>query len=187
MKRVIFVAVFLFLLSIPIVSNAAIASSSSLNDIKVYVISNDECKNCDSEKEWLKEIRSEYVRLSIYDIDINSDEELVKKVKELLSIQTDNVPITIIGTNYFIGFDDNLKEQIKTAISSYYEKDNYCDIITKLQNNEDTKGCIKLNEGIYNQASNSSSLVLKVLIPIVIVSIIIVTIVILRNKKKNKA
>lgn len=181
MKKLISILVLIVLL-IPVATHAAIANSSSLSDVRVYVVTNEKCKECDKEIEWLKSIKSEYIRLSVISIDSESDEELITKIKEALKIKKDDLPLTILGTNYFIGYDDKIKDNIANAIESYNDYDKHCELVTKLKNDEDITECIKENEDIYKEPSNKM-LVIIIIVIVLLIIIIFLLIYLIKIKK----
>lgn len=160
MKRLINIVIIAFVFFVPIITNAAITNSSTLSDVRVYIICSKDNNNCDKETKWLKEIENDYTRLLIENIFVDSNKELVDKVKSSLKINKDVDIITIIGSNYFVGYDDNIKLKVEEAINSYSEHDNNCDIVSKIRDNEDIDECIKENKDIYKQNPSVLSVIL---------------------------
>ncbi len=161
MKKRFFLLAFL-LLTFPVISKA-LATNSSYNNIKVYFFYEDNCKSCEEGKNWLEENLKDNKRVRAEYIKINENKGLNKQLKKELNITKNDIPLIILGTNYFIGFNDKTKDNLTKAIKSYEDALDYCDIVSKLQNDEDIKDCIKQNKDIYNQ-SKSFSIPLIVLI-----------------------
>lgn len=183
MKRILFISIMLIVLSFGTISNAIVASSSqySISSVKAYVFYNEENEVYNEEKTWLDEninIRKEY-------INTNDNNELFTKVKEALKIKKDKFPITIIGSTYFIGFDEKIKNNIEEAFNAYSEAEEYGDIVEKIKNNEDVTDLIKQNEKIYKQKSNVNIILIIVITFIVVVLIIFIIKAILKNKKRT--
>ena len=168
MKKILFTFFLLMILCIPIKSNAAIANSSS--SIKVYSFYKNDCKDCESEKEWLEKYKKESF-IDIEYINIDDNDELYNKIKKEISIKGNKTPLVVIGSNYFKGFNNKIKEEITNAIDNYEKADNYCDIVSKIQNNEDTKECININKDIYIKKNNYTKLIFIILAIVIIVSI----------------
>lgn len=188
MKKRLFILFILMYLCFPIVSNAIATNSSDISYIRIYLFSNNKCKECDSAKEFLDNYRKDNYRLNTEYINIDDNKELNNKVKDLFSIKKDSVPLIVIGSNYFIGFNDNIKEELTSAIKAYEEKEEYCDVVSKLKNGEDTKDCINQNKDIYKQKNTSGvsiSTIIKVVTVCILVALVI-GVVFIFMKKKNK-
>ena len=163
MKKILFTFFLLTFLCFPIVSNA-LATNSSYDNIKVYFFYNENCKDCDNSKEWLQEELKENNRVKVEYIKVDGNEELNTKVRKSLNIKKDNLPLMVIGSNYFIGFNNKLKEMLMKAIKSYEDADDYCDVVSKLRNNENVNDCLKLNKDIYNQSTGLPPFVIVIIV-----------------------
>ncbi len=183
MKRILCISIALILLSFSIVSNAIITNSSEYSNVKVYVFYEDNNEKCEQEKQWINDntnIREEYIKVS-------ENGELFEKVKKALNIKKDELPIAIIGSAYFVGFDEKVQNSMKEAIAAYDGADEYGDLVEKLKKDENVDELIKQNEEIYKQPKNSNNLVKIILIVLVIVIIIIIAgRLYVQNKKKKK-
>ena len=178
MKKIIIMFFLLMCLCFPIKSNA-VATNSSYS-VKIYSFFQNDCKNCDKEKEWLENYRKESF-IDIEYINIDNNDELYNKVKKELSIKKNKTPLVIIGSNYFVGFNNKTKDKLTKAIKSYEEADSYCDTVSKIRKNENIKDCINKNKGIYNQ--QKTSLFVKVIIVIISICLIVGTSLIIKKKK----
>lgn len=178
MKKVLCISIILILLSFSIVSNAIVTNSSEYSNVKVYVFYNEENEVYQQEKNWLDEdvnIRKEY-------ININENGELFTKIKDALKIKNDKSPISVIGSTYFIGFNEKIQNNMKEAEEAYENAEDYGDIVEKIRNNEDVKEIIKQNEKIYKQPDNSNIIVNIILIVIAICVVLFI----LKCLKKKK-
>lgn len=159
------------------VTYATIGSNSSLQDINVYLFTN-ECDECKEEEKWLKEIYNKYSRLNNNIININDSSEKYDDIIKKLNIKKDKYPLLIIGTNYYIGFNDKIKEEITNTIENYSKFDSYCDIMnTKLN----IKECQKQNN-IIDEKSNFFIYLIVTLVGAVILSIMFI---LLKKYKHN--
>ncbi len=180
MKKVFFISIFLMLICFISVSNAIVTNSSEYSNVKVYVFYNEESEVYKQEKEWLSEkvnARKEY-------INTNENSELYNKIKDVLKIKKDNLPIIVVGSTYFIGFDEKIQSNIEEAVKAYENAEKYGDIVDKVRNNEDVKDIIKQNEEIYKQP-NTSNVFLNVIFVIIALFIIIFILKIVLEKKLN--
>ncbi len=179
MKKIILVFVLSLIMFIP-KTNAIVTSSSSLDDVKIYLFC-EESSKCDSAKEWVKNIESEYIRVGFKYIDVKKEKDITSSVKKSLKIRKNSLPLFVIGTNYFLGFNDNIKDEIRNAISAYEKEEEFCDIVYKIQNKENTKDCIEQNKNIYEVKKNKVNVIT---ILIIVSSLIIIVIAILFINKK---
>lgn len=150
MKKFLLLLFLLMFLNFPINSNA-IATNSSYS-VKVYFFCNEKNKDCDKAKEWLEEYQKDNF-INVDYLNIDNNKELYNTTRESLKIKNNQMPFIIIGSNYFIGFNNKVKENLTKAIQAYEKADDYCDIVLKIQNKDNVKECIKANKKIYNQST----------------------------------
>ncbi len=116
MKKIITYLIIVFsLLFIPTVINAE-------EEVNLYLFHSQDCSHCASERQWLDSIKNEYEYLNIYEYEVtrNKDNsELHEKVKMRLSSTSQYVPFTVIGEQYWIGWNENNKDKIIEAIENY--------------------------------------------------------------------
>ena len=142
MKKNAYLLVFLLVLIIPF--NTFAKEKVTINLFHSYT-----CPHCKEEIEWLESIKDDY------DIEINyyeKDEypELLKETRKNLNIDNTYTPLTVIGTDYIIGFSSVTKEDILDMIESYEDKE-YCDIVSR--GDVSVSDCFKINDGTYNESS----------------------------------
>ena len=94
------------------------------NIINIYFFRGEGCPHCAEEEEFFeKEIKKKYNNIKIYDFEVwkNKDNnELLNLVKERFRIRTANVPFTIIGSKYFMGYSaDITKDKIYQTLDEY--------------------------------------------------------------------
>ena len=142
MKKIYLIFTLLFLF-IPVIN---------AKEITVYLFHSDSCPHCKSEREYLKTISN----IDVKEYEVSKYSKLLTKVTDKLNINSSSVPITIIGSDYKIGFNDEIKNDIKDMIDSYSKSD-YCDVVDLIIKNKDIEKCLDANKGIYN-ISNKKSL-----------------------------
>lgn len=138
---VIFLLIFLFLF-IPKIS---------AKEVVVYLFHSDSCPHCKSEKEFLKTLDNIVVK----EYEVSEHSSLFNKVNEKLDINTTRVPLTIIGSDYKIGFNEDTKTEILNMITAY-SKEDYCDAISLVLDDKNVTNCIKQNKGIYEASENKT-------------------------------
>lgn len=142
MKKIYLIFTLLFLF-IPVIN---------AKEVTVYLFHSDSCPHCKSEREYLKTISN----IDVKEYEVSKYSKLLTKVTDKLNINSSSVPITIIGSDYKIGFNDEIKNDIKDMILSYSKSD-YCDVVDLIIKNKDIEKCLDDNKGIYN-INNKKSL-----------------------------
>lgn len=112
-KKIIFSLIFCFLF---------LPNVNALENVKLYLFYNYDCPHCADEKVYLKELEEEYDNLEIIKYEVKKDEENKEVLSEFLKQQgwdINAVPLTIIGTNYFVGYNDDIGTKIRCAVNYY--------------------------------------------------------------------
>ncbi len=92
--------------------------------VTIYLFYMDGCSHCAAEKEFLKDLKSNYPDLNIVYYEVHEYEKQYYKAQEVFDFSTHGVPLTIIGDEYYSGFvtggsvEKNIREQIK----HYYDE-----------------------------------------------------------------
>ena len=139
LKKIIFIFILAFLF-IPFIS----AEENNDKEITIYLFYSSSCPHCKKEKEFL----STLVDVNIKQYEVSDNYDILDNVKDKMGIDISAVPITIIGSDYVIGYSDEIKNQILSMIESY-EKNNYCDVVDLIIENKDINKCLEINKGIY--------------------------------------
>ncbi len=166
MNKLLSIIIIFIILIIPINVNAVV--SNSFYNIKINVFYKDNCKECEEEKEWIEDYKEDKF-INVEYINIKDNEKLYNEIKESLKIKKDNVPLVIIGSNYFLGFNDRIKGNLIEAIKAYEESKDYCDVVTKIKNKEDIKECLKVNKNIYKD-----NIFISVIIMIIAIIVLVI-------------
>lgn len=120
-----------FLLLFPIFVNA--------EEVNLYLFHSSDCMHCKAEIEWLDELKENYDYLNInkYEVMHNKENsEFMDKVKSKFNIKKSQVPFTVIGDKYFIGFSDSNKSGIIKIIEKYSNME-HRDVVYEVLNNID--------------------------------------------------
>ena len=97
-------------------------SISAKEKVNLYLFHSETCMHCQAEIKYLKELEKEYdnLKIHLYEVDSHKDNaEKMIKVKETLKIDSPNVPFTVIGNYYYIGFSDGIGDGIKELVEKY--------------------------------------------------------------------
>ncbi len=117
--------------------------------VNVYLFHSDSCPHCKREIEYLKTLDD--VNVKYYEV--SSYSNLLSKVRKELNIKESSVPLTIIGSDYVIGYSDEIKNNIDSMIESYSEKE-HCDVVEDIIQNKDIKSCVDKNKEIYTKSAD---------------------------------
>lgn len=138
-RKIIITALLLF---IPFVVSA------DEKTLRVYLFHQESCPHCKKEIQYLEELKNEYSNLDVVTYDVSQNVmnyNFMNRVIDKTGIVTNGqVPFTIIGTDYYIGFEDHVKKSIKDSIDKFLNDKNSIDVIAKVKNGEDVSN-IKYN------------------------------------------
>lgn len=116
-------------------------------DVDIYLFHSETCSHCQAEIEFLNDLKDDYDNLSIHLYETNSSKknmEFMIKVKDKLGIDSPNVPFTIIGNYYYIGFSEGISEGIVDLVNKY-SLDGSIDVIKMIQDDKDVSDIDVLN------------------------------------------
>lgn len=118
--------------------------------VNVYLFHSSSCPHCKEEIEYLKTLDEE-VNVKYYEVGTYSN--LLSKVRDKMNIKEASVPLTIIGSDYVIGYSKDIKNSIDNMISAYQEND-HCDVVDSIIKGEDISACLEKNDGIYKSSED---------------------------------
>ncbi len=179
MKKITYIILSLFVL-FPMACHAAVATTSGERELNVYLFTLNECDKCEDVKKYIEAKHDKNNRIILNEINVNEKEEVYEKAKEILKFKSDNYPLVIIGTDYFIGYDN---KKLDSAIKSYLNNEDYCNLVYRIENNKDISNCLEINKDIYK--STNSNLLLSIVLLVAIGLIIgITSFIIIKRKVK---
>ena len=118
--------------------------------VKLYLFYGDGCPHCTDEKEFLSNIEDKYSNLEIikYEVWYNKENaNLLGLIQNKLNISRNGVPTTIIGEDYFVGYNESIGAKIERAIV-YYSSNEYVDVVEQIKNDTYIKKEDSLNSDI---------------------------------------
>lgn len=133
-----------------------IPTSKASNKVDLYLFHSSTCQHCQAEREWLDEIQDTYPSLEVHLYEVAEDKDnasLMKNIKDKLNIDNQQVPFTVIGDHYYIGFEDSIKASMEELIKTEIESPS-TNVIAKILNNEDVSD-IKMKNGQINEIVTS--------------------------------
>lgn len=144
--KILLVAIFMMLLFLPNVK--------AEENLKFYLFYQESCPHCHDEMEFINSIKDEYptVDFVFYEISLNEmNYNFYNKVLKKTKINANGVPFTIIGTDYYVGFNEEISKNIVESLNKFLEIGTV-DIISMVKNDEDLSD-IKYNENINENMS----------------------------------
>ena len=138
-RKIIITALLLF---IPFVVSA------DEKTLRVYLFHQESCPHCKKEIQYLEELKNEYSNLDVVTYEVSQNVMNYNFMNRVIAkngiVTNGQVPFTIIGTDYYIGFEDHAKKSIKDSIDKFLNDKNSIDVIAKVKNGEDVSN-IKYN------------------------------------------
>ena len=144
--KILLIAIFMMLLFLPNVK--------AEENLKFYLFYQESCPHCHDEMEFINSIKDEYptVDFVFYEISLNEmNYNFYNKVLKKTKINANGVPFTIIGTDYYVGFNEEISKNIVESLNKFLETGTI-DIISMVKNDEDLSD-IKYNENINENMS----------------------------------
>ncbi len=109
----------------------AIVGVNAEEKVTLYLFHNYDCPHCAEEKVYLKELAEQYDNLDIVMYEVKKDEDNRQLLTDFLTT-TDwdvrGVPLTVIGSTYFNGYNDDIGTKIRCAIN-YYSEHEHRDLV----------------------------------------------------------
>lgn len=99
-----------------------LTNANAEEKVKLYLFYNYDCPHCAEEKLYLEQLQEEYKNLEIIKYEVKKDKENKELLNDFLkanNLEITGVPFTVIGTNHFIGYNDNIGTKIRCAINHY--------------------------------------------------------------------
>lgn len=145
MKKFIYslIIVFTMFLSVSIIS---------AKDVNLYLFHSSTCPHCKEERTYLKELKKKYDYLNVKEYEVHDSISVTEQVRDGLGIKESYVPITIIGSDYIIGFSSATKDDIESLIKEYNDSD-YCDVVNAIIKGKDVKKCMDKNKTIASHST----------------------------------
>lgn len=145
MKRFLYSLLFIFISFISL-------SVVSAKDVNLYLFHSSTCPHCKEERAYLKKLKKKYDYLKVKEYEVHDSALVTEKVRDSLGIKESYVPITVIGSDYIIGFSSATKDDIESLIKEYNDTD-YCDAVNYIIKDKDYKKCMDKNKSIASKST----------------------------------
>lgn len=103
-KKIVF---FSFLLMLPFTHVSAQEEVVQGNDVDIYFFWALGCPHCEDEKPFLEALSREFDYVTVHDFEVTENKDninLLKNVGKELVVNVSGVPFTVVGDEYFIGW-----------------------------------------------------------------------------------
>ncbi len=114
------------------------------NKVNLYLFYSSTCPHCHAEIEWLNTIKDRYPYLNIIEYEASDHFQLYESVVEQMKINDYHVPLTIIGSDYYVGFNEYKQDDIIKLIEKY-SKYEHCDMVNTIEEEKDIMKCDAIN------------------------------------------
>ena len=121
-------------------------------DVNLYLFHSSTCPHCKEERAYLKDLKKKYDYLKVKEYEVHDSMSVTEQVRDGLGIKESYVPITIVGSDYIIGFSSATKSDIEALIEEYHDSD-YCDVVNAIIKGKKKKKCKEKNKEV---SSNST-------------------------------
>lgn len=103
--------------------------AESDNLVNIYFFHSNSCSHCKEETKFLEKIIKNYQNVKIYKYEIHDEDaiETLNKASNIYNVNTNGVPITIIGNKVYTGFSYEKSNLKFTKTIEYYSKYGYQD------------------------------------------------------------
>ena len=131
--------------------------------IDLYLFYGNGCPHCQSEKEFIDQIKQKYNHVEIHMYETwysNENDDLMRRVKNALGTENTYVPYTVIGET---GYNDNIGYQIEQKIKNYTYDEK--DIVKEVIMNPDAYNELQ-NKYIQKEQENEKPKDHKVIVPL---------------------
>jgi thiol-disulfide isomerase/thioredoxin len=95
--------------------------AQSLNTPTIYFFWGEGCQRCEDEKLFLQELKTRYPDIQVLDYEVRENpdnKDILFQKAAALGFEPGNVPVTIIGRSWWIGFNELVAAQMESVLSS---------------------------------------------------------------------
>ncbi len=117
LPHIVFVIICLFVFFS--ISFAEAKKQEAKKQVVLYLFWREGCPYCEKEKQFLSTMKKKYSSLEIRDYDIISNiasRELLMTMSKSYGINPSGVPVTFVGNQGFVGFNEEIASQIEKNI-----------------------------------------------------------------------
>lgn len=132
MFKKLFLSLFLIFITSLFLFSSPVKAEENLN---LYLFWSKSCPHCADEKTFLETLEKKYpaLQINLHEISNPQSKKLLQDAGKILSADVSHIPLTIIGDNYLIGYqdDDITGRQIESLVKECLEQNNCPDIFSQ--------------------------------------------------------
>jgi len=121
-NKLILPVLLLAIIAVIFLPGAAVASPDhAAGEVTIYFFWGDGCPHCAEEEIFLEQLKMEYPQMTVQDYEVwydKGNQEILKKVADVMSFEPKGVPVTIIGNEVWIGFRVQYEAEIRAALAN---------------------------------------------------------------------
>jgi glutaredoxin len=105
-----------------VVSTVLAQDNPTEPDVAVTIFWREGCPHCEEEIPFLQELAVEFPQVTINGFEVgshNGNREYFFALGDAMGFDTSGVPVTVIGDQYWIGYDEATGEAIRNTVESY--------------------------------------------------------------------
>ena len=92
-------------------------------DVTIYLFHLDGCPHCAEERKYLDSIKKDYPDLRLVYYECSTDTKNYNIAVSHFGVAPSGFPFTVLGDQYYFGFNDSVKDNIEAQLKLYYESD----------------------------------------------------------------
>ncbi len=115
--------------------SSVLAQTQDSADVNIYFFWGDGCPHCEEERPFLEALVDENTQVNLVDYEVwyNRDNlEVLSQFSQALDFEPGAVPVTVIGDQYWVGFRDEYKTEMESALQQVLTDPNAVDIGDRL-------------------------------------------------------
>lgn len=134
----------------------SISSVKAKNYVDLYLFHSKSCPHCQAERKYLKKLEKKYDYLKVHEYEISKYPKLVDKVRKAYDIDNRYVPLTVVGSEYIIGYSESMNGQFKDLIETYHDNGGGANVVKSIIEGKSYKKLFDKNGSIYKGGSSKT-------------------------------
>ncbi|MDP2966753.1 MAG: hypothetical protein Q8N39_12080 [Pelolinea sp.] len=119
-KKVLFPILLLALFFVLLWPSSALANPNRAGgEVTIYFFWGDGCPHCAEEEPFLESLAQKYPQVKIQKYEVwydKANQEILKKVADVMGFDPKGVPVTIIGEKYWVGYREEYNAELEAAV-----------------------------------------------------------------------
>ena len=124
--------------------------------VDLYLFHSASCPHCQAERTYLKKLEKKYDYLKVHEYEISKYPKLLNKVRKAYKIDNSYVPLTIVGSDYIIGYSDSKQDEFTELIESYHDQKGGYNVVKSIIEGKNYQKNLKKNSSIYKEGTSKT-------------------------------